>query len=341
MCCTDGAIGRPPSGTASYPTLDRHPARRGHRRPAIWGMLRSSFALRLICLAITVLLTACSQPVSEPPVQPPAPAPRAAPVKPAPAPQSGEPESALQEIRRRGEVRVGMQEGYVPFQMTGPDGSLLGFDVDTADFAARALKVNVQVVRQSWEELIPSLLAGRVDVIMSGMTVTPERNMEVLFTNPLLETGRMVLVHASNADKFKKSEDLNRPGVFIVSTQEGPGPLKVRKAFPQASYREFRDRSEAIREVLEKRAHALIDEEFSVRAAVAAHPEKLSSSFTTLTYEPVAWAVRPGDTHWLNWLNNLIRIIQHDGTLHELRTKWFHDYFLDQFPRTGVPPSRQ
>ena len=111
--------------------------------------------------------------------------------------------SALQAIIQRGELRVGMQVGYVPFQMHGHDGNLVGLDVDLAEMAARSLNVVLRVVRLTWQELIPSLLEGKTDVVMSGMTVTPERNVQVLFTLPVLETGRMFLVHASNAEQFR------------------------------------------------------------------------------------------------------------------------------------------
>ena len=237
--------------------------------------------------------------------------------------------SALQAIIRRGELRVGMQVGYVPFQMHGHDGNLVGLDVDLAEMVARSLNVVLRVVRLTWQELIPSLLEGKTDVVMSGMTVTPERNVQVLFTLPVLETGRMFLVHASNAEQFKNLEDLDKQGIFIVSTPGGLGEIRIRELLPKASYREFPDRKRSIGEVLERRAQAFIDEEFSIRLACATHPHILTSRFKPVTYEPMSWAVRPGDLHWLNWLNNFIRKIHGDGRLESLKKKWLQDYFLD------------
>src|SRR4030042_2848119 len=106
--------------------------------------------------------------------------------------------STLQTIRERGELRVGMQVGYVPFQMLGPQGSLVGFDVDAAQVLSRAMGVGLRIVRQNWAELIPSLLEGKTDLVMSGGAITPARNIEVVFSVPLLETGRMFLVHQKN-----------------------------------------------------------------------------------------------------------------------------------------------
>jgi len=265
------------------------------------------------------------------------PPPPESPSPPAERPTAG---GVIQLVKQRGELRVGMQVGYVPFQMPGTEGKLVGFDVDAAELAARSLNVQLRIVRLTWPELIPSLLEGTTDVVMSGMTVTPERNMDVVFTIPVLESGRMFLVHNANARRFKKFEDLNGSGIFVVSWPGGLGNLKLRLILPKASYREFPNRSRALTEVIEKRAHALVDDEFGIRQGVSTYPEALVSPFKPLTYEPIAWAIRPGDPHWLNWLNNLIRLIRKDGRLDELKKKWLQDYFLDIHGSSTRPESR-
>jgi len=240
--------------------------------------------------------------------------------------------TTLEAIVGRGELRVGMQVGYVPFQMLGNDGTLVGLDMDLASMVARSLRVNLRIVRQTWQELIPSLLEGKTDVVMSGMSVTPERNLQVAFTIPLVETGRMFLVHRSNERAFQNIQDLDKNGIFVVSAPGGLGELRIRDSMPNVSHREFPDRKLALAEVLEKRAQAFIDEEFSIRLACAGQAETFASPFKPLTFEPIAWAVRPGDCHWLNWLDNFIRKINGDGRLDNLKKKWFQDYFLDMRP---------
>ncbi len=281
----------------------------------------------LLFLVVGLAVFSCG-PFSEPPLpKEPVPPPQEA-LRPA-EPSKSRTGGVLKAILERGELRVGMQVGYVPFQMPGPEGSLVGFDVDAAEMVARGLGVGLRIVRQSWPELLPSLLDGKTDVVMSGMTITPKRNLEVVFTVPVLETGRMFLVHRKNADQFKKIEDLDKPGVFVVSHGDGPGELRLNEVLPRAGHRNFRDRAAAVQEVLQGRAHAMVDEEFFIRTAAARHSAALVSRFTPLTYEPVAWAVRPGDDHWLNWLNNFIGAMQRDGRLDRLKKKWLRDYFLD------------
>lgn len=244
-------------------------------------------------------------------------------------PKTGLTRGILQAIRDRGELRVGMQVGYVPFQMLGPQGSLVGFDVDAAQILSRAMGVGLRIVRQNWEELIPSLLEGKTDVVMSGVTITPQRNFEVVFAVPLLETGRMFLVHQKNAERFRKFSDLDAPGVFVVSVPGASGKLRLREMMTRAGFREFPDREAALNEVIQGRAHAYVHEEFDIRLACAKRPDVLIGRFTPLTFEPIAWAIAPGDGHWLNWLNNIILNWQRDGTLDELNKKWLQDYYLD------------
>jgi polar amino acid transport system substrate-binding protein len=242
------------------------------------------------------------------------------------------PGGVLSAILARDELRVGMQVGYVPFEMVGKQGRITGFDVDTANLTAGSLGVGLNIVKRSWSELIPSLLNGEIDVIMSAMTITPKKNLEVVFTVPLLETGRMFLVHKKNAANIKNFKDLNLSGLFVSYTSDGLGDLPIRSILPRAALREFPTKQQALDEVLNGRCAGYVDEEFSIRMACAKRPKVFLGRFEKLTYEPVAWAVRPGDPHWLNWLNNFIHMIRRSGKLDELKQKWLRDYFLDLRP---------
>lgn len=280
----------------------------------------------LLCLFVGLISLSCQRPDSEKKASGPATVEESA-AKPPVLTEADA--GVIETIRSRGELRVGMQVGYVPFQMPGPKGSLVGFDVDCAEAAARELGVGLRIVRLTWEELIPAVLEGKADVIMSGMTVTPERNLEVVFTAPVLETGRMFVVHRKNADRFKQFRDLDHTEVFVVTRNGGLGKLRLNELLPRAGVREFTETAAALAEVIQGRAQAYIDEEFTVRTEAAKRSDILVGVFTPLTYEPIAWAVRPGDIHWLNWLDNFIRMMHKDGTLENLRKKWMHDYYLD------------
>jgi polar amino acid transport system substrate-binding protein len=243
------------------------------------------------------------------------------------------PKDPLQRIRESGELRVGMQVGYPPFQMRDRTGRLEGLDIDLAKMAAKELSARVHIEERSWDNLMDALVSDEVDLIMSAMTITPQRNLRVMFTDPALVTGRMFLVKRGDLPEIRSAKDLNKPGFFLCSIPDGLGNLEFQEIFPRASYREFTSRAQAVDEVVAGRCKAYIDEEFAIRMACAKRSDKVASPFQRLTHEPVAFAVKPGSNHWLNWLNNFIHRIQHDGSLERLRKKWLHDYYLDLNPR--------
>jgi polar amino acid transport system substrate-binding protein len=243
--------------------------------------------------------------------------------------------STIEVIKERAELRVGMHIGLSPFEMVGKNGEIVGLDVDLAQMTAHELGVGLRIVKKEWAELIPALLSGEIDVIMSAMTVTPDRNSRVIFCDPILSSGRMFALHRNNADRFRKLSDINKEGVFVVTGPGGPGPLKLESATPKASFRSFPTTDSAVDEILKGRAHVLVDHELTIRELCAKHSQRLTSSFSLLTYEPIAWAIRPKDCHWLNWLNNYLRILRNNGTLEKLKKKWLRDYYLDMTSREG------
>ncbi len=278
-------------------------------------------ALVLSCLLV-ILLSGCSTKEGEAPK----PIPK---TMSAEKDQSGDSQETLTTIKSRGELRVGLQVGYPPFEMLDSGGKLIGFDVEAASMIAADLKVELRLARLNWTELIPMLRQGQIDIIISGMTVTPERNIEIMFTNPVVETGRMFLVHKTNSDRFKQIRDLNLTGVFVASIPGGKGALDIGSVIPKAAFREFPDRKTATAEIAEKRSQAYIDEEFAIKLLCANKPNVFFSRFEPLNYEFIAWGVRPGAVHWLNWLNNFIIKIQGDGRLDSLKKRWLHDSFLE------------
>ncbi|MFA9614907.1 MAG: transporter substrate-binding domain-containing protein, partial [Deltaproteobacteria bacterium] len=83
--------------------------------------------------------------------------------------------STLESILKRGELRVGFESGYMPFEMTDKRGNFVGFDVDMAKEMAKAMGVKFVPVNTAWDGIIPALTTKKFDIIMSGMTITQER----------------------------------------------------------------------------------------------------------------------------------------------------------------------
>ena len=91
--------------------------------------------------------------------------------------------SVLEEIKKKGVFRVGMAS-FVPWAMFDKKGELIGFEIDVAKKLAKDSKWEVEFVPTSFAGIIPALLAGKFDTIITGMAIAPKRNLTVNFTIP-------------------------------------------------------------------------------------------------------------------------------------------------------------
>jgi len=128
-------------------------------------------------------------------------------------------QSTLEEILQRGELRVGFEAGYVPFEMTDKKGNFVGFDIDMAKEMAKAMGVKFVPVNTAWDGIIPALLTKKFDIIMSGMTITQERNLKINFCDPYIVVGQTC--RGSRARPRMHSRQAGESGPIIEGGRRG------------------------------------------------------------------------------------------------------------------------
>lgn len=232
-------------------------------------------------------------------------------------------QSTLQGILKRGELRVGMEAGYMPFEMRDKNGQIIGFDVDIARLMARAMGVELKLVNTAWDGIIPSLLTDKFDVIIAGMTITPERNLQVNFTQPYMHIGQSIVLSRRHEKTVTSYRDLNDPQ-FVISTKLGTtGDIAARRYLSRATIRTYESESEAVTEVRNGRVDAFVYDLPYNAVYVAQHQDSLLHLDEPFTKEALAWAIRKGDPDFLNWLDHFLAQLQRDGTYDALYEKWF------------------
>ncbi|MGI9276414.1 MAG: transporter substrate-binding domain-containing protein [Endozoicomonas sp.] len=231
--------------------------------------------------------------------------------------------STLNEIIERGTLRVGMEAGYMPFEMTDKRGQIVGFDVDVARQMAKAMGVKLELVNTAWDGIIPALLTKKFDIIMSGMTLTPQRNLQINFAEPYIVVGQTILLRKGVEKEIKNYRDLNS-SKYIVATKLGTtGEQATKRYLGKADIRLFETEADGALEALNGKADAFVyDLPFNAIYS-SQNPGKLTHLDTAFTHEPLAWGVRKGDPDFLNWLNNFLRQIKGDGTYDKIYGKWF------------------
>lgn len=251
--------------------------------------------------------------------------------------------SALEGIVNRGELRIGLEVGYMPFEMIdkrsglrqkeirhggtrhkGRQLSLMGFDIDMGIEMAKALGVKVVFVDTIWPSIIPALKLDRFDIIFGGMSVTEARKEQVDFADPFMTVGQTVLLNAKNSETVQSYKDLNDPKFVVVSKPGTTGEEAVRDLIPKATYETADTEIEGAMRVLEGTADAFVYD-FPFNAVFRAlHPSnQLVFLDEPFTEEPIAWAIRKNDPDFMKFLNTFLARLKADGRFDQIYFKWF------------------
>jgi polar amino acid transport system substrate-binding protein len=231
--------------------------------------------------------------------------------------------STIEQILKRGELRVGFESGYVPFEMTNKKGEFIGFDMDFGRQLAKSMGVKFVPLNTAWDGIIPALMTGKFDIIMGGMTITQERNLKVNFAEPYIVVGQTILINKKLKDQILSYKDLNNPKYILTSRMGTTGEQAIKKYIPKATYKGFESEAEAGLEVINGKADALVyDLPYCGFLYASQGKDRTIFLSDPFTYEPLAWAINKGDPDFLNFLNNFLRQSKGDGFYDRMYKKW-------------------
>jgi polar amino acid transport system substrate-binding protein len=231
-------------------------------------------------------------------------------------------------------LRVGMELSYPPFESIGPDGQPQGVSVEMARALAAELGRPLKIENIPFTGLIPALKAGKIELIISSMTATPERAKAVAFSDPYLTTGLGALVPA--ASKATGLADIDQPGSTVVVRQGTTGEVFARKNVKNARLLTLDKESACVVEVVQGKAAAFIYDQMSVFQNNKRNPDTTRALLSPLQTESWAIALRPGDDALLTQVNAFLAKYRTSGGFEKLS-----DRFLSEekaaFAAQGIP----
>lgn len=188
-------------------------------------------------------------------------------------------------------LRVGMTPNYPPLAYRQGD-LLTGLEADFARALGERLGRPVKFVELDWERLIPALEAGRIDIIMSGMSMTDMRRLRVAFTEPYLRVGQMILVRVEDLERYRYPQVIQTSRARIGVEKATTGDLFVQRRCPRAQRVPFASADEAAWALRRGRIDVLLHDAPTVwRLAARYETDGLIGRFTPLTEEYLSWAV--------------------------------------------------
>lgn len=230
--------------------------------------------------------------------------------------------STIEKILRSGKLKVGMAT-FVPWAMQSKTGEWVGFEIDVARRLAKDMGVKIEFIPTKWEGLIPSLLTGKFDLVIAGMSGTPQRALKINFTQPYDFSGAQICIHKDYVNKIKQPLDLNDPAYIVLSRVGVTAAETAKKYFPKAQKRLFSDNGSMVQELLNGKATAIIQSLPEPAQLVAKNPETLALVEGTLTKTPISMGVRKGDPDMLAYLNSWIEWVRAEGFFEEKADYWW------------------
>ncbi len=233
-------------------------------------------------------------------------------------------ESVIETIKKRGKLRAGVST-FVPWVMRSKDGELIGFEIDVAKKIAEDMEVEIEFVPTAFSGIIPALIAGEFDIIMTGISLVPKRNLTVNFSNPYNWGGIGMAASRKLTEGWSREQFNDSDVVFTVRRGSNDSIASVRKIAPKAKIRQFDDDAQAIQDVLNGTAHAFITAEPKPTNYARDYADQIWQPLgkEKLLRWPSAFAVRKGDPDVLNWLNNWITLATERGFIEERHDYWF------------------
>jgi polar amino acid transport system substrate-binding protein len=231
----------------------------------------------------------------------------------------------LSRISDSGTLRVGMSAGQPPFNVTNRDGKIIGLDVDLAGLLARALGVELEIVAMPFGDLLSALEDGKIDLVISGMTATLQRNMRAAFVGPYHISGKSILARSETIAALQ-SEGLNKGSLKIAALRGSTSEAFVNLRAPNADLTATETYDKAIDLLLSNKVDLFVADAAIIMLSQLRWPDAgLVSSAKPLTLEPIGVAVPAGDPLLLNLVENYMDALIASGALEQLKKKWFQN----------------
>lgn len=220
-------------------------------------------------------------------------------------------------------LRVGVSTNAPPI-IFRQNGQVTGLEAALAHKMGTFLNKKIVFVEVPWVKQIEYLNQGKTDIIMSGMTITPQRNYLVDFITPYLRSGQIMLVRLEDRRKFSNGiSDLMNKNYRIGTVSDTTGDLFVTEALTKVNEVHFKTSQEGVEALIKRNIDVFVyDAPMVCHYAAVNQSEKLVPILVMATEEYLSWAVRKNDADFKERLNLFIRTISENGELEKIINSW-------------------
>ena len=230
----------------------------------------------------------------------------------------------LSRIHKSGKLVLGTS-GTMPLMsektMTG---EVIGYDIDMANALAESMGVKLVTKVLPFNELIPALEQGKVDIVLSNMTMTVDRNMRVAFAGPYFTSGKCLITKEEAMAKTDDPADLKDADMTMAVVKGTTSENFIKELLPQIKRITVADADEGTDLVASGKAKAMLTDFPICLSVMKRYPDSgFQSVVSLLTYEPIGIALPANDPLFINLAENFIVRAESVGVTTALTLKWF------------------
>jgi octopine/nopaline transport system substrate-binding protein len=246
-------------------------------------------------------------------------------------------------------VVIGMEGAYEPYNLTDPNGKIVGFEPDVAMDVCARIKVECKIIAQDWDGMIPGLNAGKFDVIMDGMSITDERKKQIDFSIPYANVPAAMaaakssplakLPHGDKVVNFTKDPAGGEAALKALREALKGKTLGVQVSTTHATFasnhlkdvaeiKEYKTTDDRDLDLKSGRIDAILDDETAVAAALSKPDAKDFATFgPELTGGDfgigVGMGLRKADADLTAKFDEALKAAFADGSIKKYSLKWF------------------
>jgi polar amino acid transport system substrate-binding protein len=240
--------------------------------------------------------------------------------------------SQSKDFVQEGKLTVGLETGFLPFEMLTPQQEWVGFDIDLSKAFAQFLKKDVVFFNFQFDGLIPALLTRKYDTAITGMSITPEREKVVLFSDIYLTLGLAIAISKDLALKVKTLKDLDTYTKNVAVKIGTTGAQQVRNTLKSSQVVDYPTETLAITAMLSNKVQAFVYDEPFIQIVARNYPQ-----FTSIpvigSKKNIAAAFHPSNKKLANDFNTFLKSWKKSGEFDKIYKKFFVETaWLKKFP---------
>jgi ABC-type amino acid transport substrate-binding protein len=221
-------------------------------------------------------------------------------------------------------LTVGIATNYPPIAFKEGN-KIVGIEADLAAEVGKLTGMDIKLIDYPWDSLEKVLNDGKVDVVMSGVSVTPERQKRVVFTQPYMKVGQMVLIKASNIMTLASKMSMYSSGKTFGVEKNTTGQVFAKSEFSSSSIRSYDSVDAGISALKAGKIDYFIHDAPTIWQYTVfpkTQDKELFGLYEYMTVEPLAWAIKKGNTKLLNRLNKALVLMQEKKSVSRIVNHW-------------------